>query len=73
MLDNRCSYCGDACQNPIRLNFAAGSRDHQPPLQTTLYLCSACSNSWCTDRAIRSPVREEWVGRLPGNQERRAG
>jgi hypothetical protein len=64
MLPNRCSYCGESCDHPVRLNFVLSGRDRESPGYTTLKLCTACSNSWCTDRSLRSAESEEWVETL---------
>jgi hypothetical protein len=70
----RCSYCGEACDHPVRLNFVLNGRDRETIGYATLALCTACSNSWCTDRSVRSAEREEWVGTLSSVSNRlRAG
>jgi hypothetical protein len=70
MSSSRCSYCGEWCDHPLRLSFCIGGRDRESARFTTLNLCTACSNSWCTDRSLRSGQQQEWVGTL---QKRRAG
>jgi hypothetical protein len=74
MSANRCSYCGESCDHPIRLNVAMSGRDREAARYTTLNLCTACSNSWCTDRSLKSIEREECVGIPPQRNYRfRAG
>jgi len=62
MSPNRCSYCGESCDHPVRLNVAMSGRDRESARYTTLNLCTACSNSWCSDRSLKSIGREEWMG-----------
>jgi hypothetical protein len=62
MSSTRCSYCGDVCEYPVRLNFAVSGRDREMGPLATLHLCTACSNSWCTEHSVQSVEREEWVG-----------
>jgi hypothetical protein len=62
---SRCSYCGERCDHPVRLNFIMSGRDRESPGVTTLRLCTACSNSWCTVKSLKSREREEWVGTGP--------